>query len=252
MSFLAALILAFAAAGPVEPEVYGYEVLETYPHEKDAFTQGLFFDGDALFESTGQYGQSSLRKVDLGTGDVLQKTALPATIFGEGAAMVGDDIYVLSWKEGAAMRFDSTTFKLKNRYAYEGEGWGLSFNGEELIMSDGGSQLRFIDPVTFSETRRLTVTLRGQPLHSLNELEWVDGEIFANVWHTDALVRIDPSSGAVTGIVDLRGLLSNEDHAAGADVLNGVAYKGEADVLYVTGKYWPKLFKIKIVKPADY
>lgn len=238
---------AAAAAEPVEPFRYGYRLLETYPHASDAFTQGLFFDDGALYETTGQYGESSLRRVDLETGEVLQKTALPQSLFGEGAAMALGDIFVLSWKNGIAFRFDPENFTLEKSYSYEGEGWGLAFTGEELVMSDGGAQLRFIDPLTFEETRRLRVTLRGQPLHNLNELEWVDGEIFANVWKTDAIVRIDPSSGAVTGIIDLRGLLPDEDHEQGkTDVLNGIAYKGEKDVLYVTGKYWPKLFKIEI------
>ena len=248
---LAALLAGCGAAdaGPVEPDRYGYRVLESYPHAADAFTQGLFFDGGALYESTGQYGQSSLRRIDLETGEVLQKTALPQSHFGEGAAMANGDIFVLSWREGTAFRFDPEQFTLEKSYAYEGEGWGLSFNGEELVMSDGSAQLRFIDPLDFTETRRLTVTLRGNPLHNLNELEWIDGALFANVWQTDALVRINPSSGAVTGIVDLRGLLSDEDHQQGAtDVLNGIAYDGEKNVLYVTGKYWPKLFKIELVE----
>ncbi len=244
-AFLA--VCSFAAAQSVEPFRYGYRILETYPHADDAFTQGLFFDQGALYETTGQYGQSSLRRVDLETGEVLQKTALPQSHFGEGAAMAHGDIFVLSWKQGTAFRFDPEDFTLEKSHRYDGEGWGLAFNGEELVMSDGSAELRFIDPLTFEETRRLKVTLRGQPLRNLNELEWIDGEIFANVWQTDALVRIDPSSGAVTGIVDLRGLLPHEDRKAGkTDVLNGVAYKGEKNTLYVTGKYWPKLFKIEI------
>ncbi len=237
------------AAEPVEPVLYGYRVLESYPHATDAFTQGLFFEDGELYETTGQYGQSSLRRVELSTGKVLQKTALPQSHFGEGAAMANGDIFVLSWREGTAFRFDPEEFTLEKSYAYEGEGWGLSFNGDELVMSDGGAELRFIDPMTFEETRRLPVTLRGRPLGNLNELEWVDGEIFANVWQTDAIVRIDPSSGAVTGIIDLRGLLPDEDVIPGeTDVLNGVAYNGEENVIYVTGKNWPKLFKVELVE----
>ena len=239
--------LAAASAQHVEPDRYGYRIIETYPHAKDAFTQGLFFDGDDLIETTGQYGASSLRRVDPETGAVLRQTPLPQSIFGEGATMAHGDIFVLSWKRGTAFRFDPEAFTLEKSHAYEGEGWGLTFNGEELVMSDGGAALRFIDPLSFEETRRLTVTLRGDPLRNLNELEWIDGEIFANVWQTDAIVRIDPSTGAVTGIIDLRGLLSFEEReASGADVLNGIAYKGEKNTLYVTGKYWPKLFKIEI------
>lgn len=254
MRFVAAAIAllwagAAAAQQPVEPVFYGYEVVEAYPHAADSFTQGLFFDEGALYETTGHYGQSTLRRVDLDTGEILQQTPLPQSHFAEGAAMADGDIFVLSWREGTAFRFDAEKFTLEKNYPYEGEGWGLSFTGEELVMSDGGAELRFIDPLTFEETRRLTVTLRGQPLRNLNELEWIDGEIFANVWQTDAIVRIDPKSGAVTGVIDLRGLLPDEDFVAGeTDVLNGVAWNGEKNVLYVTGKNWPKLFKIRLVE----
>ena len=238
-----------AKAGPVEPINYGYRILETYPHARDAFTQGLFFDDGALYESTGQYGASTLRKVDLETGAVLQQTALPQTHFGEGAAIVDGDIFVISWREKTAFRFDSEAFTLKSHHAYEGEGWGLTYDGEALIMSDGTAQLRFYNPLDFTEIRQLGVTLRGNPLPQLNELEWINGEIYANVWQTNAVVRIDPSSGAVTGVIDLRGLLSDEDFTPGeTDVLNGVAWKGEKNILYVTGKNWPKLFKIELIE----
>ncbi|WP_425410439.1 glutaminyl-peptide cyclotransferase [Hyphococcus sp.] len=237
------------APAAVEPVIYGHKILETYPHATDAFTQGLFFDGDTLYESTGQYGQSSLRRVDIETGQVLQITALPPTHFGEGAALVGDDIFVLSWREGTAFRYDARTMDLEKKFQYDGEGWGLTYNGEDLVMSDGSAQLRFIDPETFTEKRRVTVTLRGQTLNHLNELEWIDGQVFANVWRRNVLVRIDAQSGAVTGAVDLRGLLPEEDVVPGqTDVLNGVAYDGQENVLYVTGKNWPKLFKIELVE----
>jgi glutamine cyclotransferase len=240
---------ASADAEPVEPAMYGYRVLETYPHDRDAFTQGLFFDDGELYESTGQYGQSSLRKVDLTTGAVLQKTALPQSHFGEGAAIVDGDIFVLSWREKTAFQFDADEFILKNRHSYEGEGWGLTYGGDALVMSDGTAQLRFLNPLDFAEARRLEVTLRGKPLPQLNELEWIEGEIYANVWRTNAVVRIDPSSGAVTGVIDLRGLLADEDFVAGeTDVLNGVAWNGEKNILYVTGKNWPKLFKVELIE----
>ncbi|GJL90680.1 glutaminyl-peptide cyclotransferase [Hyphococcus sp.] len=252
LAFSAAFVFtacASADAEPVEPIYYGYRILETYPHARDAFTQGLFFEEGDLYESTGQYGQSSLRKVDLTTGAVLQKTALPQSHFGEGAAIVDGDIFVLSWREGTAFQFDAEEFTLKNRHAYEGEGWGLTYNGEALVMSDGTAQLRFLSALDFAESRRLEVTLRGKPLPQLNELEWIDGEIYANVWRTNAVVRIDPSSGAVTGVIDLRGLLADEDMTPGeTDVLNGVAWNGEKNILYVTGKNWPKLFKIELIE----
>ncbi len=240
---------AAAQSGPIQPISYGYRILETYPHARDAFTQGLFFEDGVLYESTGQYGESSLRKVDLASGAVLQKTALPQSIFGEGAAMVDGDIFVVSWREQTALRFDAEDFTLQNQYSYDGEGWGLTYTGDALVMSDGSSQLRFLDPMTFAEIRRLDVTLRGEPLRQLNELEWINGAIFANVWRTNAIVRIDPSNGVVTGIIDLRGLLEDQDIIAGeTDVLNGVAWNGEDNVLYVTGKRWPKLFKIELVE----
>ena len=250
---LAVLVVCVPAkAGPVEPIYYGYRILETYPHARDAFTQGLFFDGEKLYESTGQYGESSLREVDLKSGDVLRKTDLSPSFFGEGAAMVDGDIFMLSWQEGAAFRYDADNFSMKNSYAYDGEGWGLTYDGESLIMSDGTSDLRFLDPDTFAEKRRLEVTLRGKPLTRLNELEWIDGMIYANVWKTNALVMIDAESGAVTGIVDMRGLLDAEDIIPGeTDVLNGVAYADEDGVLYVTGKYWPKLFKIELIEMTN-
>ncbi|MCK5747095.1 MAG: glutaminyl-peptide cyclotransferase [Oricola sp.] len=241
--------MLFGVAHAAEPVLYGYRILETFPHSRDAFTQGLFFDGDDLYESTGQYGQSSLRQVDLESGEVLRKTTLPETYFGEGSAIVDGDIFMLSWRSGAAFRFDSDDFVLEESFAYEGEGWLLAYDGKTLIMSDGTPELRFIDPEIFAEQRRLTVKLRGKPLKHLNELEWVDGAVYANVWKTNALVRIDPQTGDVTGIVDLRGLLEAEDMVPGeTDVLNGVAYDGEDGVFYVTGKYWPKLFKIELLE----
>ncbi|MFC2951187.1 glutaminyl-peptide cyclotransferase [Marinicaulis aureus] len=245
---LVALIGAASAQAP-EPILYGYRILETYPHARDAFTQGLFFHDGALYESTGQYGQSSLRQVDLTSGDVMRRTDLPQSFFGEGATLADGDIFMLSWREGSAFRFDAEDFALKNSYSYKGEGWGLTYDGESLVMSDGTPQLRFIDPANFAEQRRVEVTLRGKPLKQLNELEWIDGAVYANVWKTNALVRIDPETGVVTSIVDLRGLLEAEDIVPGeTDVLNGVAHAGEDGVLYVTGKYWPKLFKIELVE----
>ncbi len=256
-AIVALLTMVAAATGaafaqPIEPLLYSYRILETYPHSRDAFTQGLFFHEGKLYESTGQYGESSLRLVDLGSGEVVRKADLPHSYFGEGSAMAGDDIFMLSWREGAALRYGAETFDLKNSYSYEGEGWGLTYDGENLIMSDGTPELRFIDPDNFEEERRLEVTLRGKPLAQLNELEWVDGAIYANVWKTNALIRIDPETGAVTAIVDMRGLLEPEDIVPGeTDVLNGVAHAGEDGVLYVTGKYWPKLFKIELIEMTN-
>ncbi|WDI32708.1 glutaminyl-peptide cyclotransferase [Hyphococcus flavus] len=237
------------ASEPVEPTIYDYRILETYPHATDGFTQGLFFDGDTLVESTGLFGESSLRRVELDSGEVVQSAALAPEIFGEGSAIIDDDIFVISWRNGKAFRFDAKSFEMEESFKYEGEGWGLTNNGNELVMSDGTDQLRFLDPLDFSEKRRTQVTLRGEPLGKLNELEWVEGEIYANIWLTNVLARIDPETGAVTGLVDLRGLLPEKDFIQGqTDVLNGIAYNGEENILYVTGKNWPKLFKIELVE----
>ena len=240
------------AASDAEPnpqlEIYGYRIVETYPHDPSAFTQGLFIDDGALFETTGQYGQSRLFERNIETGAAERERALPLTVFGEGSTIVDDRIIVLTWRSGTGIVFDRETFEPVETFSYGGEGWGLAYDGARLIMSDGTSVLRFLDPETFEETGRLDVTLRGEPLENINELEWVNGEIFANVWHSNAVVRIDPESGSVTGVIDLRGLLSAEDTAGGADVLNGLAYDPDTERLFVTGKYWPKLFEIEVVE----
>lgn len=232
-----------------EPAYYHYKVVGAYPHATDAFSQGLFVESGVLYESTGLFGQSTLRRVDLKTGEVLQQTALPDTHFGEGSTMLGEDIFVLTWRNGVAYKFNADDFSLKQEFSYAGEGWGLTHNGEHLIMSDGTTTLRFLDPQSFEEQRRITVTLRGKPLPKLNELEWIDGEIFANVWQTNAIVSIDPETGVVTGILDMQGLLPAEDFTEGqTDVLNGIAYDAANNHLYVTGKNWPTLFKIERVR----
>ena len=250
-----AIVLAalFALAGfakaeaPVEPKFFGYRIVNTFPHDTSAFTQGLFFEDGVLYESTGMYGESRLRKVALETGKTLQSVSLPPHIFGEGAVALGGRIFVLSWLSGAAFVFDPGTFQKKQTLSYAGEGWGLTHDGERLIMSDGTSMLRFLNPETFEEMSRLTVTFRGAPLPHLNELEWVNGEIFANVWMSEAVVRIDPDSGAVTGLIDLRGLRPEESNSI-EHVLNGIAYDDESGRLFVTGKYWPSLFEIELME----
>ncbi len=236
------------AETPVEPTIYSYRIVNTFPHDTSAFTQGLFFEDGVLYESTGMYGQSRLRKVALETGETLKSVSLPAHIFGEGAVAVGGRVFVLSWLSGAAFVFDRETFEKEQTLSYPGEGWGLTHDGTRLIMSDGTSKLRFLDPDTFEETSRLRVTFRGKPLPHLNELEWVNGEIFANVWMSDAVVRIDPESGVVTGLIDLRGLRPEESNYI-EHVLNGVAYNKEDERLFVTGKNWPTLFEIELIGP---
>ena len=239
------------AEAPIEPTFYSYRVVNKYPHDKTAFTQGLFFEDGDLYESTGQHGASTLRRVALETGETLKSVALSDDFFGEGSVGWSGKIVVLTWRSGGGFVFDRNTFEKTRDFTYDGEGWGLTHDGERLIMSDGTPELRFLDPETLEETGRLSVTFRGKPLRHINELEWVNGEIFANVWHSNAIVRIDPATGVVTGVIDLRGLLADEEIAAGVDVLNGVAYDAENDRLFVTGKNWPALFEIEIIKQAS-
>lgn len=239
----------FAQAGAEPARIYGYEVVREYPHDPKAFTQGLFFLDGHLYESTGQYGESSLRKVDLETGRVLRRHDLPAHVFGEGVAPWNGDIVMLSWKNRQGFVFDRESFEKRRAFAYEGEGWGLTHDATRLIMSDGTSELRFLDPETLEETGRVTVTYDGRPLADINELEWIDGEVFANIWRSDLIARIDPDSGRVTGLVDLRGLRARLGPNPGRiDVLNGIAWDSENRRLFVTGKYWPKLFEIRLVE----
>ncbi len=243
---LAWAFVTSAANANEEPAFYGYRIVNEYPHDRTAFTQGLFFEDGALYESTGHYGASRLQKAQLETGETLKSVSLSDSFFGEGAVAWAGDIIVLTWRSGKGFVFDQETFVQERTFSYAGEGWGLTHDGARLIMSDGTSTLRFLDPETLEETSRLDVTFRGKPLPNLNELEWIDGEIFANVWRSDAIVRIDPETGVVAGVVDMRGLLSDEDRAAGADVLNGIAYDAERGRLFVTGKYWPTLFEIEL------
>jgi glutamine cyclotransferase len=225
--------------------VSGYEVVRAYPHDPGAFTQGLFFLDGALYEGTGLHGESGIRRVRLENGEVLQVRALEDRYFGEGITAVGDAIVQLTWQAGIGFVYDRKTFERRRSFTYDGEGWGLTYDGTRLIMSDGTPTLRFLDPKTFAVIGRLDVRDGGRPVAELNELEMVRGEIFANVWGTDRIARISPKTGAVTGWIDLRGLLPPAD-AAGVDVLNGIAYDAAADRLFVTGKRWPKLFEIRI------
>jgi glutamine cyclotransferase len=228
------------------PRYYTYRVINVYPHDPSAFTQGLVFDAGQLYESTGLWGRSSLRRVALETGVVLQRRDLTAEYFGEGLALFRGQLFQLTWQNGIGFIYDADTFELLRIWRYETEGWGLTHDGAQLIMSDGSATLRFLNPDTLSVQRTLQVTDRGRPVDMLNELEYVNGEIFANVWQTDWIVRIDPSTGMVTGWVDLSGLLMPEERLA-ADVLNGIAYDPATQRLFVTGKLWPKLFEIALV-----
>jgi glutamine cyclotransferase len=230
--------------------IYGYQVVHTYAHDPTAFTQGLQYVDGVLYEGTGLNGRSSIRKVKLDTGQVLQRRDVPSEYFGEGIVVWKSSLIELTWQSNVAFVYDRTTFAPRKMFHYSGEGWGLTDDGTSLIMSDGTNQLRFLDPTTFAERRRLTVTAVGQPLRNLNELEYVKGDILANVWMTDYVARISPATGIVSGYIDLRGLLTPQEKAA-ADVLNGIAYDAQHDRLFVTGKLWPKLFEIRITPPKS-
>ncbi len=225
--------------------VYSYTVVQTYPHDPNAFTQGLVYTDGVLYEGTGLYGGSSLRKVDLETGTVLQIHTLSPEYFGEGIAVYSDTVVQLTWREHVAFVYDRGTFSETGRFTYTTQGWGLTHDGERLIMSDGSATLFFRDPQTFSETGRVQVYDEFGPVTRLNELEYIDGEVYANVWLTDRIARIDPQTGRVTAWIDLAGL-----RPPGTDVLNGIAYDSLNDRLFVTGKWWPNLFQIELVPPA--
>jgi len=226
--------------------ISGYQIVRVYPHDPDAFTQGLEYEDGVLYEGTGLNGRSSVRKVKLETGEVLQKRDVAPEHFGEGITVWKSEIVELTWQSRVAFVYDKQTFAPKRRFAYTGEGWGLTHDGSHLIMSDGSDVLRLLDPGTFAERGRLRVTAAGLPVRSLNELEYVKGEIFANIWQTDYVARIAPGTGRVSAYVDLRGLLTPAERSR-TDVLNGIAYDARGDRLFVTGKLWPKLFEIKLV-----
>ena len=226
--------------------LWGYDVVNVYPHDPEAFTQGLIFRDGFLFESTGLNGQSSLRKVRLETGEVVQRVAIEPQYFAEGLTDFGNSLVQLTWQSNVGFVYDLSTFARQRTFEYPGEGWGLTRDGSRLIMSDGTSTLRFVDPRTLGETGRITVTDGDQPVESLNELEMVKGELFANVWQTDHIVIVSPQTGRVTGRVDLAGLFPAAKREPPVDVLNGIAYDAERDRLFVTGKMWPRLFEIRL------
>lgn len=232
-----------AAAKPAV--TYGYQVVNVWPHDRKAFTQGLVYWSGVLLESTGNYGQSTLRRVELQTGQVLQQVPLRPEYFGEGLALAGGKLFQLTWKHRKGFVYDLESFSQEREFRYDGEGWGLATDGQQLIMSDGTDRLRWLDPATAEVKRSVQVTHQGKPVAQLNELEYVEGEVFANVWGTDFVVRIDPATGGVVGIVDFRNLLPAEERQ-GVDVLNGIAYDAAEKRLFVTGKWWPKLFEVRL------
>jgi glutaminyl-peptide cyclotransferase len=228
---------------------YNYEVVHVYPHDPFAFTEGLLYQDGYLLESTGLKEESSIRKVRLETGEVVQKYDLPGAFFGEGIVRWKDRLIQLTYQTQVGFVYDFAGFRELRRFYYPGEGWALTTDGVRLIMSDGTPQIRFWDPETLAETGRLTVTDAGRPVTYINELEWIKGEIYANVWQTDRIARIDPASGRVVGWIDLTGLLPDSDRIPRfTDWLNGIAYDTAGDRLFVTGKRWPKLFEIRLRK----
>jgi glutaminyl-peptide cyclotransferase len=227
--------------------VFGYQIVNVYPHSSLAFTQGLVYDEGTLFEGTGLYGQSTLRRVDLETGRVLQQTNLNSSLFGEGIALWKDRIIQLTWQFGLGLVYGKENLTVIGSFRYPTEGWGITSDNKSLIMSDGTDTLHILDPESFVETGQIKVTANGTPLRGLNELEYIKGQIYANVWPTNWIMIISPESGIVSGKIDLQGIMQENDISGGkVDVLNGIAYDAREDRLFVTGKLWPKLFEIKI------
>lgn len=247
-------IVGLTAAGPfkrgTKVGVAGYRIVAEYPHDAAAFTQGLVFVDDQLYEGTGTKGASSLRRVDLDTGKVEQIVPLDSSYFGEGIAVLGGKIYQLTWQNRLGIVYDQQTLNPVGTFRYTGEGWGLTHDGKRLIMSDGTSTLRMLDPKTFQVVKRLSVRASNGPVDKLNELDYMNGEILANIWYSDRIARISPETGEILGWIDLSGLYPAAQRASREHVLNGIAYDEAHDRLFVTGKNWPKLYEIKVV-PAQ-
>lgn len=237
-----------AKAAPVQPVHYTYRVVKAYPHLTTSYTQGLQYADGVLWEGTGQYGESLLQRLDLDTGRAQVVARLPRTEFGEGIALLDGKIYQLTWQSNTAHVYDAATGEKLRDFRYPGEGWGLTTDGKKLYLSDGSANIHTLDPATFRRERHMTVTFEGRPVNLLNELEWVEGRIWANVYTTDRIVIIDPATGVVEGVVDLSGLLPEAETGPETDVLNGIAYDAAARRLFVTGKNWPKLYEIEILR----
>lgn len=242
------LAVSLASCQKSAPDTLTYQIVSIRPHDSTAYTQGLQLLDGRLYESSGQYGESALREIDPADGKILRKRPLAKNVFGEGMTILGKEMFVLTWKENTAYVFDLETFKPLNTFTYKGEGWGLTADGTQLIMSDGTSELRFINPKDFSVTRALTVKDGNSPVKDLNELEMIDGQIFANIYTSDKIARISPETGQVTGWLDLKGLKNQLSPKGHENVLNGIAWDKSTGHLFVTGKYWPQMFEIKISK----
>ncbi len=232
---------------PGRAEFHPYRVIRSYPHDRSAFTQGLVYNGGYFYEGTGLHGRSTLRKVDPASGRVIKEVALPPSLFGEGVAVFGDRIFQITWQSRIGFIYEKSSFRLLQKFSYPHEGWGITHDGKRLIISDGTSVLHLLDPKDLHETGTLRVHDDRGPVEGINELEYVRGAIYANVWPTDNVAVIDARTGRVTNWIDLRGLLAKED-LQGVDVTNGIAYDAEGDRLFVTGKFWPKLFEIRLIR----
>ena len=241
------LVLVLLCAGcSARVKQYKVEVVKEYPHDTGAYTQGLFFDGGRFFESTGQFGESSFREVELATGKVLSKMNFQQKYFGEGSVMLGGNLYILTWLNKVAFVYDAKTLEYKQTYSYPREGWGLTTDGKSLIASDGSSRLYFLSP-EFKQERYVDVKMDGRAVRNLNELEYIDGKVWANVYMTDLIVIINPADGTVEASIDCSGLLPRSLREPRTDVLNGIAQDPATGKIYLTGKYWPRLYEIKLV-----
>ena len=252
LCLLACLLLPSLPACADVP-VYGVKVLKTYPHDTGAFTEGLFWHGGFLYESTGEVGTSSIRKVDLATGEVVRKKVLMPPYYGEGIIKVGEKLYQLTWQSGTGFIYDFKTLEKTGQFHYPGQGWALTTDGKRIYMSDGTPKIRVLGPETLKPERYITVTWDGNEVANINELEWIKGEIWANIWLTTRIARIDPETGAIKAFIDLSGLVPKPGEVRDPNnaVLNGIAYDKKRDRIFVTGKNWPHLYQIELVKPQS-
>ena len=240
------LVIAAVSCGTTKVRQYKVKVVKEYPHDVTSYTQGLFFHGDTLYESTGQWGESTFRTVDLATGDALTRMDFSRQYFVEGSVIFGDTLYILTWTNNLVFLYDAATLEYKATVAYPRQGWGITTDGQQLISSDGSSYLYFMD-ADLNVLRRQRVTKDGKPVYDLNELEYIDGKVWANVYTTDTIVIINPADGVVEATIDCRGLLPYKDRTRKTDVLNGIAVDKEGRI-FLTGKYWPKMYEIELVK----
>lgn len=257
LTFLLAVIVPLLLGQPArtrhvaKPPEYTFKIVHTFPHDSNAFTQGLAYGDGLLYESTGLRGHSSLRKVRLETGEILQRIELPSDLFGEGITLLKNQVIQLTWQSHTGFVYRLNDFRLLRQFSYSGEGWGLASDGHQIFMSDGTPEIRVLDPATLAEKRRFTVHDGNKSVAELNELEFIDGELFANIWQTDRIARISPGNGEVVGWIDLTGLLSPVYQLGPGAVLNGIAYDLEGKRLFVTGKLWPKIFEIQLVPKSE-